>query len=88
MANKRSLKKIIHLVCEDLFAEAIALSLYGTGEQQESAHALLFSIVKLEDDFIRRISHPEPGMDANDYFINLRERFSAEVNDIVDQMNG
>jgi hypothetical protein len=88
MANKRSLKKAIHLVCEDLFAEAIALSLYGAETQQENARALLFSVVKLEDDFIRRISHPEPGMDANDYFINLRERFSAEVNDIVDQMNG
>ena len=88
MANKRSLKKAIHLICEDLFAEAIALSLYGAEAQQESARSLLFSIVKIEDDYIRRISHPEPGMDPNDYFKDLREKFSAEVNDIVDQMNG
>ena len=88
MANKRSLKKIIHLVCEDLFAEAIALSLYGAEAQQESARALLYSIVKLEDDYVRRISHAEPGIKANDYFKNLRERVSAEINDIVDQMNG
>lgn len=88
MANKRTLKKAIHLICEDLFAEAIALSLYGAEAQQESANALLFSIVKLEDEFICRISHPEPGMKANDYFKKLREQFGAQVNDIIDQMNG
>ncbi|MBO4720708.1 MAG: hypothetical protein J5658_12655 [Prevotella sp.] len=88
MANKRSLKKAIHLVCEDLFAEAIALSLYGTKAQQQSANDLLFSIVKLEDKCVCRICHPEPGMKASDYFKDLREKFSAHVNDIVDQMNG
>jgi hypothetical protein len=88
MANKRTLKKAIHLICEDLFAEAIALSLYGAEAQQESANALLFSIVKLEDEYICRISHPEPGMKANDYFKKLREQFGAQVNDIIDQMNG
>ena len=70
------------------FAEAIALSLYGAEAQQESANALLFSIVKLEDEYICRISHPEPGMKANDYFKKLREQFGAQVNDIIDQMNG
>ena len=88
MANKRTLKKAIHLICEDLFAEAIALSLYGAEAQQESANALLFSIVKLEDEYSCRISHPEPGMKANDYFKKLREQFGAQVNDIIDQMNG
>ena len=88
MANKRTLKKAIHLICEDLFAEAIALSLYGAEAQQESANALLFSIVKLEDEYICRISHPEPGMKANDYFKKLREQFGVQVNDIIDQMNG
>jgi len=88
MANKRSLKKAIHLICEDLFAEAIALSLYGTEAQQQSANALLFSIVKLEDEYICRVSHPEPGMKASDYFKDLREKCSAQVNDIIDQMNG
>lgn len=88
MANKRTLKRAIHLICDDLFAEAIALSLYGAEAQQESANALLFSIVKIEDDCIRRVSHPEPGMKPQDYFKNLRESFSAQVSDIIDQMNG
>ena len=88
MTNKRTLKRAIHLSCEDLFAEAIALSLYGAKAQQQSATALLYSIAKLEDEYICRISHPEPGMKASDYFKDLREKFSAQVNDIIDQMNG
>ena len=88
MANKRTLKRAIHLICEDLFAEAIALSLYGVKSQQQSATDLLYSIVKLEDEYICRVSHPEPGMKASDYFKDLREKFSAQVNDIIDQMNG
>ena len=88
MANKRTLKQAIHLICEELFAEAIALSLYGTKPQQENAKALLFTIVKMEDEFVRRISHPEPGMKASNYFKDLRDKFSAQVGEIVDQLNG
>ena len=88
MANKRALKQAIHLVCEELFAEGIAVSLYGTEAQRESAKALLYSIIKMEDEYVRRISHPEPGMAPQDYFKNLREKFSAQVSDIVDQLNG
>ena len=88
MANKRTLKRGIHLICEELFAEAVAVSLYGAEAQRESANALLFSIVKTEDECIRRVSHPEPGMKPKDYFKDLREKFSAQVSDIIDQMNG
>ena len=88
MANKRSLKRVIHLVCEELFAEGIAVSLYGTETQREGAKALLYSIIKMEDEFVCRISHPEPGMKPKVYFKDLREKFAAQVSDIVDQMNG
>ena len=88
MANKRSLKRVIHLVCEELFAEGVAVSLYGTETQRESAKSLLYSIIRMEDEFIRRVSHPEPGMKAETYFKDLREKFAAQVSDIVDQMNG
>ena len=29
MANKRTLKKAITFICEELFAEGVAISLYG-----------------------------------------------------------
>lgn len=88
MANKRVLKKAIHGVCDDLFAEAVALMHYGEKGQKENAKAQLYAIAKMEDECIRRVSHPEPGMKANAYFKDLREKFAAQLSDIVDQMNG
>ena len=85
MANKRTLKHSINLVCGDLFAECIASSLYGNGG--DKCEAILYSILKLQSEFICRISHPEPGMPAKKYFQKLREDFIAQASDIVDQIN-
>jgi hypothetical protein len=85
MANKRSLKRSITIICEDIFAECVAASLYG--HNRESAEALIFSIIKMEDDFICRISHPEPGMPPRQYFKDLREKFAAQAGEIIDQLS-
>lgn len=90
MANKRNLKKKINLICELLFADCVAISLYGpdaSKENKENMEALLFTIVKMQDHFSRRISHPEPGITPKAYFKDLREQFSAQVNNILDQVN-
>ncbi len=87
MANKRTLKRSINLICEDLFAECVAASLYGPDNDQDNHEALLFSIIRMHNDYISRISHPEPGIKASYYFKNLREKFSAEVEDILGQIN-
>ena len=87
MANKRSLKHIINLVCEDLFSECIAASLYGNNAHKDNAEALLFSMVKMQADFICRVSHPEPGMPAKQYYKDLREKFTAQVSELVDQID-
>ena len=87
MANKRTLKKCINLICEDLFAESVAVSLYGPENDKENAEAVLSSIVKMEDHYIKRISHPEPGIPAKKYYKDLRENFSSQVNEILDQIN-
>jgi len=36
---------------------------------------------------VSRISHPEPGMDVQAYYKDLREKFIAEAQEIVDQLN-
>ncbi|MBP5775972.1 MAG: hypothetical protein J6W56_00305 [Prevotella sp.] len=87
MANKRTLKRGIQLICEDLFAECVAVSLYGPKANKENAETLLPVIVKMQDDFINRISHPEPGISAEAYFKDLREKFTSQVNEILDQIN-
>ena len=87
MANKRTLKSAINGICEELFAECVAASLYGAENQKDNAEALLFSILKTQSDFVARVSHPEPGMTAKAYYKDLREKFSAQVGELVDQVN-
>ena len=85
--NKRTLKKRIGAVCAELFVNAVAFSLYGPTPDLENAKSLTFSIVKLQDNYICRVSHPEPGMKAKDYFNNLWEEFTSQVSEIQDQIN-
>ena len=87
MANKRSLKHAINAICEELFAECIAASLYGAETNKDNAEALLFSILKTQSDFVARVSHPEPGISPKVYFKDLREKFSAQISELVAQVN-
>jgi diphthamide synthase (EF-2-diphthine--ammonia ligase) len=89
MANKRSLKKNINLICADLFAECIAVSLYenASDRNEDNIEALLYTILKMQSDFICRVSHPEPGMEQKKYYKDLIEKFKIQVGEIVDQIN-
>ena len=87
MANKRTLKRSINLVCGELLVDCVAASLYGNDDKHGNADALLFSILKVEDNFIKRVSHPEPGMAAKQYYKELREQFAAQISEIADQIN-
>ncbi len=87
MANKRSLKHVINGICEELFAEGVAASLYGTEKSNANTDALLFTILKIQSNFIKRVSHPEPGISAKAYFKDLREKFSAQVSEVADHIN-
>ncbi len=85
MQNKRTLKRSINLICDELFAECLAASLYG--HNKESAEALIFTIAKMRKDYIARISHPEPGMPLKTYFKKVREEFAAQSSDTLDHIN-
>ncbi len=87
MANKKSLKRGINLICEELFTECVAASLYGAERHKDNAEALLSSIIRLQSDFICRVSHPEPGMPPKLFYKTLRQQFSAQVGEIVDHIN-
>lgn len=87
MANKRSLKHGINSICEELFTECVAASLYGAEAHKDNADALLSSIIRLQTDFTCRVCHPEPGMPAKKFYKDLREKFSMHVTEIVDQIN-
>lgn len=87
MANKRKLKQDINIVCGELFAECIAASLYASEVDENNVNNILTSILVFHDDFIRRVSHPEPGMTAKAYFNKLKVDFTKEASEVVDQIN-
>jgi hypothetical protein len=49
--------------------------------------SLLVSIVDLRTDYISRISHPEPGMPAKQYFQDLKNSFNEHVSEIIDNIS-
>ena len=91
MSNKRDLKRTINYICGDLFTEGIAASLYGENRDNDNTEAILTSILVMHSNYIRRVSHVQPGMPAKVYFKvyfkDLKDKFNKEVNEIVDQLN-
>ena len=87
MMNKRSLKKAINAVSDQLFANAVAVSLYGNNRNAENDEALINSIITMREDFVSRISHPEPGMTKPAYYKDLRDKFISQAQEIADQIS-
>ncbi|MBR7018186.1 MAG: hypothetical protein IKH99_04980 [Prevotella sp.] len=87
MAKKRNLKKVINYICSNLFAECVAASLYGVKTNEENVNALLSSILRMHNDYISRISHPEPGILPKNYYKNILESFNKDVSEVIDQIS-
>ena len=85
MVNKRTLKKGINIICEEIIAECLAAALYG--HNKDHAEALIYSTLKMRENYLSRVSHPEPGMAARKYYNDLRAKFVAEADEIIDQLS-
>jgi len=86
MSNKRDLKKTINYICSELFAECVAASLYNGNPNEDNVNALLSSILLMQSNYVCRISHPEPGMEAKAYFKDLIRNFNKQADEIIDQI--
>ena len=86
MANKRDLKRTINYITSELFAECVAASLYNGDAKQADVDGILSAIVMLNTDFIKRVSHPEPGVKPPLYFKNLITDFNKQSSEIIDQI--
>lgn len=86
MAKRKILKRQINYICCDLFAEAMAAALYSTKDNREAMDDTLASIIILRNDFIKRVSHPEPGMKPKDFYQALYKDFNLQVSDIIDKI--
>ena len=86
MANKRNLKRNINYVCIELFSEAVAASMYSSKTTEEDVNALLASILVIHNDYVRRVSHQEPGLAPKLFYRDLVNSFNKQVSEIVDQV--
>lgn len=86
MAKRRDLKRQINYICSDLLAEVMATGLYGAKESKEAVDDLLTNVIITRNDFIKRISHPEPGLPARAFYKALIKDFNAQVSDLIDKL--
>ena len=87
MANKRNLKRNINYVCSELFSEAVAASMYSSKTTEEDVNALLASILVIHNDYICRVSHPEPGITHKVFYKKLIADFKKQVEELSDQVS-
>lgn len=86
MANKRQLKKTINMVVGDLLVECVVTKHINQKARQEDVDNVMVSVLRLQDDFICRVSHPEPGMPAKKFFKNLRTELAQRTEEITNQL--
>lgn len=87
MANKKDLKKSINFICEEIIAECIARPLYDKNTSSEHFDAIISSVLITRDDFISRISNPEPGYPKKKYFDKLINDFTQRIEEIIDNIS-
>ena len=87
MASKRVMKHQINYICSELFAECIAVALYNKKKEDNNVDAILTSIMVVNNEFIKRVSHPEPGMPPKLYYKDLILGFNKQIDEIIDQIS-
>lgn len=83
MASRRELKKNVNYIAGELFAECLFNSLYVPGTDKAKADLLMTDILKMQDEFISRISHTEPG-NVKVFYKKFRSDFNTKMNEIID----
>ena len=88
MASRKELKKNINYIAGELFTECLVNSLYVPGTDKQKADELMAEILKMQDEFISRISHTEPG-NVTQGLLHVSEISwdrNAKVDEIIDAM--
>ena len=83
MASRRELKKTVNFISGDLFSVCLINSMFVPGTDKAKADQLMAEILKMQDEFISRISHTEPG-NVKGFYKKFRSDFNAKVNEIID----
>lgn len=83
MASRRELKKNVNYIAGELFSECLINSMFVPGTDKAKADKLMGEVLDMQDEFISRISHTEPG-NVKGFYKKFRSDFNAKVNEIID----
>jgi hypothetical protein len=85
MASRKELKKTVNYITGELFAECLMKNKFIPGTDQAKADKLMGEILVIQDDFVSRISHTEPG-NVKGFYKKFREDFNAKISEIIDEI--
>lgn len=85
MASRKALKKSVNYISGELFTECLVNKLYVPGTDPQKADDLMGDILTMQDEFLSRISHTEPG-NVKGFYKKFRSDFNTKVNEIIDRM--
>ncbi|MCQ2069015.1 MAG: hypothetical protein MJY68_07995 [Bacteroidaceae bacterium] len=85
MASRRDLKRDISYVIGDLFTECLIYKELVPGTNQKEAEKLIVDLLRIDNEFITRISHTEPGK-AKEYYRALVKDFQSEITKVIDKL--
>ncbi len=85
MASKKDLKKNVNYIIGELFTECWIQYNHASGTDKEKAKDLMAKMLTIQNDFVNRISHPEPGQ-IKGFYKKFRSDFNAQVNSLIEEL--
>ena len=85
MASRRDLKKNVNYIAGELFTECLINSIYVPGTDKAKADELMAEVLKMQNEFVSRISHTEPG-NVKLFYKKFKTDFNAKVSEIIDEI--
>ncbi len=85
MASRRDLKRDISYVIGDIFTECLIYKELVPGTYKAAAEKLIVDLLRIDNEFITRISHTEPGK-AKEYYRALIKDFQKEISEVLDKL--
>ena len=83
--KRRLLKKQVNYIAGELFAECVVLTQVVPGIDEKKVDDLMTRILYMQDDFINRISHTQPG-NVKGFYKAFKADFQAQVDAIIDEI--
>ena len=85
MAKRRTLKRVINLMSEDLLVELLGVSQTHPNVPSEDLENVAQSILMMRNDFICRLSHVDKHQ-VRRFFKQLTDDLTVSTNEIVDHI--